>query len=673
MIRIRFLIALIVALSAVSCAHIPPQNKAAQEASNSLVFPGLRRFASEDEFNSYRQKTEQLADLFGAVWHRPENFGSKTQWLAKKPNKPCNPSVDNCSDDLEEIAVTGMKAAKPKTSITNNQDSDVDEGDIVKLAGKFLVVLQDGRLFSVDSSRTLRLVDRINLYQHGEEAWYDELLVYGMQLVVTGYSYRDSATVITVLSINESGVFTLEARYQLESRDYYSSHNYASRLVHGQLLIYTPLNLLSSNINEPLQIPRIRRWTSQNGYTEWHPLFSVTDIYTPIQATFDPQVHAISICPVNQNATLQCESRAIIGPYQRELYVSGSNAYLWVVSDERDWAYDWNRWEECQSIATSMQFPQAGAVAYQFPLNKSYVLAARAQGAPADQFAFQEASGYLYALTKRVPIGCYSYQGTAMQFASIPLSRFASTPGYFYATESIRLPSAYGWNLEERYTDTHLLYGTPQGSNQAYWYGDEPYKQGQLIAVPLEAPQNTITLSLPHSMERVETFGRNAVVFGYQADYKMAVSTIDLIHQPHVVDTKQIGDVVESEGRSHAFNYISNDDGSGTFGLPTVVSQRSRVDTSYNRQEPSDVQFFNANRWLKISPLGFLGGIPESAEGYTCEVSCIDWYGNARPIFVDGRIFALTGTELIEGTVQNNTIVETGRLRLTSKPEYLRD
>ena len=34
-----------------------------------------------------------------------------------------------------------------------------------------------------------------------------------------------------------------------------------------------------------------------------------------------------------------------------------------------------------------------------------------------------------------------------------------------------------------------------------------------------------------------------------------------------------------------------------------------------------------------------------------CEVSCIDWYGNSRPIFTDGRIFALTGTELIEGRI----------------------
>lgn len=674
MLYARLLLILVATTSAVSCVYMPRENKEAQHASKKLVFPSLRRFASEEEFNRYRKTLEDLSDEYGAIWHRPENSGSIDQLLAKKAKnkQTCTPPATDCSDDLEEIAVTGMKAAAPKTSITNNQDSDVDEGDIVKLAGKFLIALQDGRLFSVDSSRALRLVDRINLYQDGDEAWYDELLVFGKQLVVTGFSYRDSSTIITVLSVDELGTFTLEGRYQLESNDYYSAHNYASRLVHGQLLIYTPLYMPSS-INEPLRIPRIRRWTPQSGYTEWQPLFRVTDIYTPIQPTFDPQIHTISICPLTTVGTLECNSRAVIGPYRHEMYVSGSNAYLWIVSDNSDWAYDQAHWDECPDVASSLHLPQVGAVAYQFPLNKAQVLAALGEGAPADQFAFEESHGHLHALTRRIPIGCYSYKEAAMQFASIPLNRFASSTGYFYAPESIRVPNVNERFIEERYTATHLLYGTPQGSYQAYWYGDEPYKHGELIAVPLNAPENATTLSFSHSMERVETFGSNAVVFGYQANYKMAVSTVDLQRWPRVADTKEFGDVVESEGRSHAFNYISSDDNSGTFGLPTIVSRRTEKNSSYDRQEPSDIQFFTANRWLRITPLGFLGGIPENNDGYHCEVSCVDWYGNARPLFLDGRIFALTGTELIEGALQNNVIVETGRLRLTSMPEHRRE
>ena len=53
-------------------------------------------------------------------------------------------------------------------------------------------------------------------------------------------------------------------------------------------------------------------------------------------------------------------------------------------------------------------------------------------------------------------------------------------------------------------------------------------------------------------------------------------------------------------------------------------------------------------------------GIP----GYSCEVSCIDWYGNSRPIFTDGRVFALTGTELIEGRIVEGEIREVQRLNI---------
>lgn len=45
-----------------------------------------------------------------------------------------------------------------------------------------------------------------------------------------------------------------------------------------------------------------------------------------------------------------------------------------------------------------------------------------------------------------------------------------------------------------------------------------------------------------------------------------------------------------------------------------------------------------------------------------CEASCVDWYGNARPIFVDGRIFALLGYELVEGELRDGRMVERRRI-----------
>ena len=41
-----------------------------------------------------------------------------------------------------------------------------------------------------------------------------------------------------------------------------------------------------------------------------------------------------------------------------------------------------------------------------------------------------------------------------------------------------------------------------------------------------------------------------------------------------------------------------------------------------------------------------------------CRASCVDWYGNARPIFARDRVFALLGYELVEGQVLNAGIRE---------------
>jgi hypothetical protein len=40
----------------------------------------------------------------------------------------------------------------------------------------------------------------------------------------------------------------------------------------------------------------------------------------------------------------------------------------------------------------------------------------------------------------------------------------------------------------------------------------------------------------------------------------------------------------------------------------------------------------------------------------------VDWYGNARPLFLRGRIFALLGYELVEGQVQGGRMRELRRV-----------
>ena len=114
------------------------------------------------------------------------------------------------------------KATRPTAgpNITNVQTAGVDEGDVVKQVGDFLVVLQDGRIFAVDiRDRRLQLSDRINVYTDKQDwSWYDEMLVEGNRIIVTAYSYGRQATEISVFKLDQSnGKLAREGRFFINS------------------------------------------------------------------------------------------------------------------------------------------------------------------------------------------------------------------------------------------------------------------------------------------------------------------------------------------------------------------------------------------------------------------------------------------------------------------------
>ena len=47
----------------------------------------------------------------------------------------------------------------------------------------------------------------------------------------------------------------------------------------------------------------------------------------------------------------------------------------------------------------------------------------------------------------------------------------------------------------------------------------------------------------------------------------------------------------------------------------------------------------------------------------------MDWYGNARPLFLRGRVFALLGYELVEGSLRGGRFVETRRVSYAPRQE----
>ena len=170
---------------------------------------------------------------------------------------------------------------------------------------------------------------------------------------------------------------------------------------------------------------------------------------------------------------------------------------------------------------------------------------------------------------------------------------------------------------------------------------------------------------LPHNALRIERAGGDAVVTGYRDMAGLSISYVSLGARPRIASTALLPGRFESEGRSHAFNAWVRSDGSGLIGLPTTLREY-RAGRGWSDSESSDLSFIAIGPGKALTGAGELGlGPREANPSYHCAVSCVDWYGNSRPIFTGGRIFALMGTDLVEGGFRNGRIGELGRLDLT--------
>ena len=671
-------LSLIASLAVLSCSSVRPSLDVAADADidepppwfdpriDSLVSSELRRFRGAAQFEQYRKHLHELAVRYDASWARALPSAA-TELVAALDSAGaqlvCDGPIEECGSALEEVAVTGSRIVAP--SITNNQEAGVDEGDIVKQLGRFLVVLHDGRLFSIDmgeSPGTMSFVDRINVYPNADRGtWYDELLITDNRLVVVGYDYDEEASELAIFKLDDNGVFTFEATYYITSNDYYSSDNYASRLVDGNLVLYTPLYLVESDPEEPQEFPQVRRWTEIDGYSEWQPLFTPYDIYFPIQRTLEPTVHTISVCPIA--GEFQCRSTGVIGPSQREFYVTPEFAYVWVSTSSTD-SWEWSL-DDCDEDVASGPFRPLPAALYRIPLAGGRAHAVRTSGAPPDQFSLDAREDEFLALLYFEPGECYSDEEFALRYARIDAELFSSRPPTLPLDSYWSMPKPSGDGIENRFTEGYLVYGGSQGRWAAY--GDRyEYDPTELVVVPVDDPAATRALPLLHSAERIEAFGQNVVVDGYRGNEGLSISTIDLVHAPAVADVEYLPSVLESEGRSHAFNSRLDADGGGVFGLPTIFKHETWRDFS-------NVHFFAVEPSLDIRPSGYLRADEDAIdEDYECEVSCVDWYGNSRPIFAEGRVFGLMGTELVEGRLFNGGIAEIQRVGITGLPRYRR-
>jgi hypothetical protein len=706
------------------------ERRSARAALDRFTAPTLTRFGSEDEFRRYAEASREEGRTRNSYYYSVRDAApalrfAEAQSTAATPVQSdgtppvCPPDRPNCLRE-ESIVVTGSRIAAPSNpSITNNQRRGVEEGDIVKQIGHYLLVLQDGRIFVVDiaaeAGAGLRLTDRADVYRNPRsEMWYDEMLVFGDRVLITGYSYDEGATEMAVFRLSDAGRLSREGVFRISSNDYYSDSNYATRLIDGNLVTYTPLRI-SDLERADFKWPAVRRWLPQDDARSaaflarrarnWRerpddppaagpPLIDAANIYRPVRLLENPVIHTVSVCPLassDNGGSLDCRTTAFVGPETPQWYVTEDSVYLWTAGEsEND-----NRCARELPISIRQSAP---ALVYRVPISGARPDLIAARGFPPDQFAMQADARNLYALVRLSPIGCYerSDAPSRLAFFSIPLAQLG--PALAEAPDSAftELPGTVSHQVASRFTDRYLVYGGlsrfragyPEAAQIADYGGE--YRRRVLndlqprpaYVVPIGRPEAVRPLTIGHSVIRAERVADDIVLTGYRDQRGLSLTLIDLSGRPAVASTVLLNGRYESEGRSHAFNSLIEPDGSGLMGLPTV--RRIADSNRYNwRSRASDLSFLQVDRRGRLIAIGELerrfdyvnefdeatgvedeDGVP----GYQCEVSCIDWYGNSRPIFTGGRIFGLSGTELIEGRVANGRIGEVRRINIALSP-----
>jgi hypothetical protein len=541
------------------------------------------------------------------------------------------------------------KAAGPAAeaeSITNVQTAGVDEGGIVKRAGDYLIILRRGRLFTVrvggDALAPIAAVDAYAPGSNPAGAWYDELLVSGRDVVVVGYSYARGGTEIGLFELGGDGSLAYRATHHLRSFDYYSSRNYASRLIGRKLVFYTP-TLLSPWHAQPWdQFPAWRRWQGETGSQNFQRILPAQRVYRT-DDEFEPgealALHTITSCELGGD-DLRCESTAVLGPAGRVFYVSQGSVYVWTSSWRRHWHAPTPRPQPAE--------PRSLSAVFRIPLDGAAPTALKTAGVPIDQMSFLEEGSHLNVLLRESGRGEGMWgsesTGGSMALLRVPLSEFGNGRESARPDHYRRLPGVQGHAVQNRFIGDWLLYGGAFG--RGVESGPSAY------AVRFAAHGDAMALAPGHAVERIEALGRDAVLVGSR-DQGLVFSAVRLARRdPQIAGHHVQPNVAQGETRTHGFFYRPQTDDSGLLGLPVLGPGARRRQGVYAGGGGAASVLFLRNQGLQFAALGQLRAGDGGARDDGCKASCVDWYGNARPIFLGDRVLALMGYEIVEGRVQ---------------------
>lgn len=538
--------------------------------------------------------------------------------------------------------------------ITNNQEAGVDEGGIVKNYKDFLIVLRQGRLYTVriGGKSGLEKVSDLSVAAEGLDThvWYDEVLVDEARVIVIGYRYsilpatgtwyKNSATELNLFTITEDGQLVRGETYFIESGDYYSWNNYASRMNDGKLVLYMPY--YSSYLwekGEAVRLPGLYQY--RNGSLESKgSFFQESDVIKPLQDTSWPTFHVVSVCTLDSE--LNCQSNVVLGPWSRAYYVSTDAAYLFL--SQASW-YDY---DDAETVASDSEETENNTnLLYRLSLDGTSSGAVSIDGEPFDQFSLSESS----ESSAQISVFVTSYHATSnngyrsyqpdQALVRVPISDFDEQGTEVAADRYLLMPDHDIYKA--RFHNKRLVYGSDEN----------------LGIVDIESG-NITQLDSPFYVYRIEPAGSRVMIFGsdnWGLDPSLSMASVALGGEDSspTLGAVHMVPLYQGEWRSHGYAYHEEGEGLGTFGLATLeIREKETSDNSENEYDIYlyDYEYIPSVSFFTISSDGTITDAEKMTESAslktdnTCTTSCIDWYGDSRPIFLGDDIIGLMGDQM---------------------------
>jgi hypothetical protein len=386
----------------------------------------------------------------------------------------------------------------------------------------------------------------------------------------------------------------------------------------------------------------VRRWHKGAKDSEFRRIVSATRIYRPERqpnAANGLALHTVTSCDLS-GGNFTCEATAVIDAPGRVFYVSPESVFIWTADRARRGNNERER-----------------SMLYRMPLDGSGPSALQVSGSPVDQFSFLESEdGHLNVLVRSEAAGdgMWSAEVAAGEVAlmRVPLKSFSDGSEAVPSSSYRELPKPEGYTFQNRFVGDYLLYGTGSG-----WGAPEKEKLSSLFAVRWAGAETT-EMQLPHGVDRIEAMGQDAVVVGTDGT-DLHFTGVRLGGRPQIADRYTRKGASQGELRSHGFFYKPDGPNSGLLGLPIRGPGRPGYEHLFD--ESASILFLR-NDSLNLRELGELDSKPAKAVDDGCRASCVDWYGNARPLFVRGRVFAMLGYEIVEGKLVDGRIRESRRI-----------